>query len=80
MKTFTLSLPGESVPGAHRQRHWENTLVPERQGENICVPELLRQITLMGSGEGAGERAGPGAEPGGARSLQQMERVPRTGM
>lgn len=43
------------MPGAYTQRDWENTLVLERQGENICVPELLKKIKLMGRGDGVGE-------------------------
>ena len=32
----------------------------ERQGENICVPELLKKIKLMGRRQGAGEVGGVG--------------------
>lgn len=68
------------MPGAYTQRDWENTLVLERQGENICVPELLKKIKLMGRGDGVGEvgAAGGGAVEGRA-CLKQMENVPITG-
>lgn len=44
------------MPGAYTQRDWENTLVLERQGENICVPELLKEIKLMGRRDEVGGR------------------------
>lgn len=44
------------MPGAYTQRDWENSLVLERQGENICVPELLKKIKLMGEGRGWGRQ------------------------
>lgn len=52
----------------------------ERQGENICVPELLKKIKLMGRRGGVGEvaGAGEGALEEGA-CLEQMENVPLTG-
>lgn len=48
------------MPGAYTQRHWENTLVLERQGENICVAGLLKKIMLMGRRVGVGEVGGAG--------------------
>lgn len=61
MKTFTLSLPRETVPGAYTQRHWENTPAPQQQGENICVPEPLEKIAFVGRGWG-GEGRGRGRQ------------------
>lgn len=52
----------------------------ERQGENICVPELLKKMKLMGSRKRVGEVGGVGrGAVGGRACLEQMENVPRTG-
>lgn len=67
MKTFTLSLPRETVPGADTQRHWENTRVLPRQGENICAPELLEAIGFVGRGWGGGGRGAGSGAAGGVR-------------
>lgn len=54
--------------------------MPELQGENICVPELLKKIKLMGRRKGVGEVGGVGnGTVGGCACLEQMENVPRTG-
>ena len=51
----------------------------EGQGENICVPELLKKI-VNGEKEGVGAVWGVGNGPvGGCACMEQMENVPRTG-
>lgn len=49
----------------------------ERQGENICVPELLKKMKLTGRRDGAGEVGGAGnGAVDGRTCLEQMENVP----
>ena len=52
----------------------------ERQGENICVPGLLKKIKLMGRRDRVGEWGGAGHGAGeGYACLKQMENVPIAG-
>lgn len=51
----------------------------ERQGENICAPELLKKIKLMGRKDGVGEEGVHNSVVKGCAHLEQMENVPITG-
>lgn len=78
MKTFTLSLPRETVPEAHTHRGTgEITLALEQRGGNICVPMLCRK-TVHRRGERREGQEWCGLLQACAH-LEQMENVSITG-